>query len=135
MASAVPLQLPGASFAVCRPGADALAAAFSVPRQRSARVVGEQAVILVDETFLSSPTAVPLLVGEGPVDECVLLRNVSRSYRQLAKSIIRFDVHRIDDDGSTVAEDLRAAHANFMEDLGLRTPHFAVRTPFLSNFV
>ncbi|WP_271552099.1 hypothetical protein [Bradyrhizobium sp. CCBAU 45394] len=54
----------------------------SIPRQRSARVVGEQAVILVDEAFLPSPTVVPLLVGEWPVDERVLLRNVSRSCRQ-----------------------------------------------------
>ncbi|MEY9981628.1 hypothetical protein ABH995_000965 [Bradyrhizobium yuanmingense] len=79
--------------------------------------------------------AVPLLVGERPVDERVLLRNVSRSYRHLAKSIIGFDVHRIDYDGSTVAENFRAPHANLVEYLGLRTAHFAVLTAFPSNFV
>src|ERR1700688_4592983 len=92
-------------------------------------------MILVDETFLCSPTAVPLLVRERPIDKRVLLLHVGRSYRQLAKPIIRLDMHRVDDDRSTAAEDLRASHAYFVEYLRLRTPYFAVWAPFLSDFV
>jgi hypothetical protein len=69
-----------------------------VPRERCASVVRKQSMILVDETFLPSPTAVSLLVREGPVDKRVLLLHVGRSYRQLLQAIIWLDVHRLDDD-------------------------------------
>ncbi len=57
------MKLIGASFAALHAEVDHLDVASPVPRQRSVRMVGEQVLMLVDETFLSSPTAVPLLVA------------------------------------------------------------------------
>jgi hypothetical protein len=106
-----------------------------VPRERCASVVRKQSMIHVDETFLPSPTAVSLLVREGPVDKRVLLLHVGRSYRQLPQAIIWLDVHRVDDDRSPVAENLRASHAHFMEYLRLPAPDFTIWTALLPDLV
>lgn len=90
-------------------------------------------MILVDKTFLPSPTSITPLVCEESIDECVLLLHVGRGYRQLPQAIVRFDVHRVDDNRAPVAEDFGASHAYFMEDLGLRASYLAVRAPFPST--
>jgi hypothetical protein len=89
---------------VLHPEVDDLDVVSPIARDRSARVIDEQPVILIDESLLSSPSAVTLLVGEWPIDESVLLLDVGRGYRQLPKPIVRLDVHRVDDDGSPATE-------------------------------
>ena len=82
-------------------------------------------VLLYDPTARPS-AGISQLIRKRPIDDHVFDPDVGRRNGSLSQTVLRFDVHGVDDNVTSVFQDPRAGGPNALEDGGLAAGRLAI---------